>query len=521
MASYNNYSSGMAERKLTIAAFTGIDQSKGIHNDDYGSSPDAVNFIARDGSLRTAGGVSKYGVAAPESAYESANGRLFQGYFRDAQGNDFSKIIMALHGRLYVADLDAAEWTPVSGSFETNDWTMVNYREGTTDMAIFVNGIDEGQTWDGVSAATIPMHVIQGRITETSTDGQGNQTTVVTNEGEEMFFSKIALLHERLWGGVSPKYPDRIFWSNTFSPNDWELNWTDSENTGGGFIDVATFDGGRIRAIISAMDDVLIFKDKSLHRLAGTYPGEFTLTQVYGTQGTLAPRTVVDAGKSVYFLSSDGLVRYSGMSATPLSASGDKRLKDIWARINPSTIDTACAVLMNNIMYIAVPLDGSIINTHVIEYNTLDGTYNILEYPGVDDWLILREGQQETLLFLNADQIYRYDSGYTFDGEPIEASWISPCIALSTLSSKKATGRVYMTVTANSLDVNRQPQIKISMLSGTKVRSKTIKLKNGLNEIRKKVKARGRTFRFMIENVNGDPLTIHHGIEINIEEDFD
>ena len=176
---------------------------------------------------------------------------------------------------------------------------------------------------------------------------------------------------------------------------------------------------------------------------------------------------------------------------------------------------------MNGIIYLAIPLDGKVYNTHVIEYDVRTGIYNVIEYPGVDDWLVLKEGQQETLLFLNERQLYRYDSGYTFDGEEIKSCWTSPYISLGTLSSKKTTGRVYMSLTANSLDITKEPEIKVSMMSGGKTREKTIKLKNGLNELRKQIKVRGRMFRFRIENVDGNPLTIHRGIEIRVEEDFD
>jgi hypothetical protein len=145
-----------------------------------------------------------------------------------------------------------------------------------------------------------------------------------------------------------------------------------------------------------------------------------------------------------------------------------------------------------------------------------------MEIPGVDDWLVLREGQKETLLFLSGDQLYRYNSGYTFyDGAPINAVWTTPWISCGSLASKKQTGRIYMSIMATSLDVTRQPMIKLTMLSGNKVRSKTLKLKSGVNEIRKRVKIRGRSFRFKIENVNGDPLTINRGVEIHIEEDYD
>ena len=522
MSSYGSYSSGMYERKLTIPSFSGVDQSRGLHNGDVGSSPDAVNFIARFGDLRTANGVSAYGEAVHESAYESENGRLFQGFFRDEYGNDFSKIIMALHGRFYVADPDAGKWTAIGGDFNTNDWSAVNYRDETSEWVIFTNGQNQAQYWDGKTAAVFPLKIVQGKVTQTTKNEAGEDVTEVLNPGEELRFSKITLLHERLWGGVSSDYPDRVYWSNTFDPEDWELNFENSSEEGGGFIDVATFDGSRIRAVVNAMDDVLIFKDKSLHRLSGTYPGEFAVTQVFGTEGTLAPRTIVNDGSSLYFLASDGLVKYNGMEAAPLSAAGDRKLKDIWERINDSTIDTACAVLKDNVIYLAVPLDGKLYNTHVIEYHLLDGSYSLIDLEGVDDWLVLREGQDETLLFLSERQIYRYDSGYTFyDGAPINAVWTSPYISCGSVASRKQTGRVYMSLTAESRDVNKSPQIKLTMISGSKIRSKIVTLKPGLNEIRKRVKIRGRMFRFRIENVDGNPLTIHRGIEIHIEEDYD
>lgn len=507
MAAYNSYYSSMYDRKLTIDEFTGIDQSRGIYSSNYGSSPDAKNFVCRDGRLYTCSGVSEYGNAAPESAYESSNGRIFQAFFRDSDGNDFSKIILALHGRFYAADLDCLDWQPISAGFATNDWSAVNYRDEDHDWIIFTNGLDGARYWDGISDTTFPLRPTQGASGDIP--------------GTELLFSKLTLLNERLWGGVSASHPDRIYWSNTFDAEDWEFDYVDSSNNGGGFIDVATFDGSRIRAIVSAFDDILIFKDKSMHRLSGTYPGEFALTQVYGSEGTLAPRSVVFTGTALYFLSCEGLCVYNGTSVASLAENGDRRLKNIWNRINPSTIDRACAVMKGSVIHLAVPLDGSIINTHVIEYDVTTGIYSIIELPGVDDWLVIREGQKETLVCLNADKLYLYGSGYTFAGEPINAVWTSPEITLGSLSSKKSTGRIYMSVEAHSLDVQKNPSIKLIFSSDKKLREKIIPLKNGINRLRKRVKVRGRTFRFSIENVDGNPLSINKGMEIRIEEDFD
>lgn len=507
MAAYAAYNSSMYERKLTIDEFTGIDQSRGSCSNDYGSSPQAKNFICRDGRLYTCSGATQYGVAAPTSAYESSNGRLFQAFFRDSAGNDFSKVIMALHGRFYASDLDCNSWSVISAGFATNDWSAVNYRDESHDWIIFTNGEDGARYWDGIQEGTLPLKPTQGATEESS--------------GKELLFSKLTLLNERLWGGVSAEYPDRIYWSNTFDAEDWEFNYVDSSNDGGGFVDVATFDGTRVRAIISAFDDVLIFKDKSVHRLSGTYPGEFSLTQVYGSEGTLAPRTVVYNGTRLYFLSCDGLCGYDGTSVYSLAEKGDRKLKDIWKRINPSTIDRACAVIKDSVIYLAVPLDGSTINTHVIEYDVSSGVYSLVELPGVDDWLVLRQGQKETLLYLDADKIYTYGTGYTFHGNPIQARWLSPEITCGSLSSKKSTGRIYMTVEAQSLNITMEPAIRITLYSDVKERTKLIPLKNGINRIRKRVKIRGRVFRFCIENVNGDPMSVNKGMEIRIEEDYD
>lgn len=526
MATYNSYSSSMAERKLTIENFTGVDQSRGPHSNDYGSSPDGTNFRTRDGMLMTVGGISKYGAWINPVPGHIGEGRIFQAFFRvktngqfDHDAGVFSKLIMTINHEVYAADPGAETWTCISNFYEpgsqlwitSNDWNAINYRDENRDIIMLTNRDDAALYWDGYATTVSRQYLIQDESEDT-----GPLIRIALHVGQ------LALLNERLWGGVVKEHLDRIYWSKTFDPLDWDLSFEDSEYEGGGYLDVATFDGSSVRAIMAFMDELLIFKDKSIHRLNGSYPGEFSLSQIFGTEGTLAPRTIVNDGKALYFLTDDGLVKYAGMTATPLEALGDRRLKDIWSRINSSTIQTACAAIMGNIIYLAIPLDGSIINTHVIEYDTTKHTYNILKLAGVEDWLVFREGNEETLLFLSGGQIYRYDTGYTFyNNAPINAVWTTPYISCGTLSSKKQTGRIYMSINATSLDVNRQPSIKLSMLSGDKVRSKIIQLKTGLNEIRKRVKIRGRTFRLKIENQNGDPLTINSGVEIHVEEDFD
>lgn len=486
------------ERIVPISEFHGVDQSRGIHNPDIATSPDEENFVSRFGFLRTHHGVSSIYPPLPTPCTGMA-----QTFFRDSE-NALDKSYLLAYGqtsgggRMYA--LKDGAWQELVRGVQSSDWHGVNYRHNADDWYIMTNGVNALRYWDGTSSSLLALNPKQG--------------------GETIIFSHLTLLYERLWGAVRASEPDRIYWSNSFAPNDWELNY-ETPDAGGGFLDVATFDGTHIRAIVAAFDDILIFKDKSMHRLNGTYPGEFNLTQVYGTEGTLGYGTIVHTADRLYFLSADGLCVYDGMTVSSLAHAGDRKLLDVWRRLNTAAIDKARACIYEDVIYLSVPLDSAAANSHVIEYNLRDGTYSIMSFAGITDWLVHREGQTETLLCLVGSQIYRYDTGTNFCGQPINAYWTSPEISLGTLTTKKKVGRIYMSVNAQSLDFQRDPSIRITLMSGNKTRSKEIPLKNGHNDVRKRIKVRGRSFRFRIENCNGDPLTINRGMEIVLEEDSD
>lgn len=501
--SYGSGATGFAQRRIQIAEFGGVDQSRGLDNRDISISPDAENFISRYGELRTAGGIVQYGedITIVEDELTSASlPRLFQAFFRDVSGNDTYRLIASINRKIFAYNPSDGTWSAV-GTVSQDGCDMVNYRYQDTDWAIFTDGGGKMYYWDGTEGSFGTLSPTQG--------------------GDPVDIEQIILLYERLFGAVNKDSPDRIYWSDSFAPTNWEINMS-LPDEGGGFLDVATFDGGRIRAIVPAFDDLLIFKDRSVHKVTGTYPGEFQLAQVFGTGGTLAPRSIVLAGTALYFLSSDGLCKYDGSTVYTLRSQGDRKLKDSWAKLNAEAIEAACAVFYDGVIYLSVSLDTTESrNTHVIEYNVQEGTYSVVALAGIDDFLVLHEGQKETLLAISWDKVFKYDTGASFNGDPINAVWTSPEIDIGTLASKKQTGWVYVTVAGTSLTVGVDPEVKISMISGDKVRSKIIPLSAGKNHLRKKIRIRGRNFRFRIESVNGNPLTIYKGMEIAVEEDFD
>lgn len=476
----------MGFRRLKISGFKGLDTQKGDFHGDASVSPDAVNFVCTDGVMSTAGGTREY---APRLPAEGA--RLFQAFFRDSNTGKDRRVLMASGGGGLYALTDGA-WRQIGSGYGSDEWVAVNYRRDDRELILMVNGRDGMAAWDGTAAQAEAITPTQG--------------------GQAIRFEHLTLLYERLWGAVHADAPDRIYWSESFDPENWEVNYS-TPDAGGGFIDVATFDGSRIRAIRAAFDDVLIFKDKSMHRLNGTYPGEFSLTQVYGSEGTLAAKTIVHTASRLYFLGSEGLCVYNGMSVQTLAQAGERRLNGVWERMNRDAMAGACAAVFGDTMYLALPLDGAQENSHVIEYRLHDGTCSLVSLAGVRDWLVLRGETGEKLICLIGDGIYEYGTGGTLAGNPVSARWVSPVIAPGALDGVRTVGRMSMMIEADE-----EGAVRLGLMSGEKKRVKEIPLKKGLNLIRQRLRIRGRTFRFTIENVDGCAIKLPDGMEILIEE---
>jgi len=480
----------MGWKRLRIPRFKGLDTRRGAFGADAAYAADAVNFVCEDGVMKTAGGTAEYAPPLP-----AAGESLFEAFFRDVQTMEEKRVLIASGGGCVYALSDGA-WKRIAEGCASDRWRFVNYRNGEKETVLMVNGTDGMLSWDGVSERAEKITATQG--------------------GQEIFFEHLTLLYERLWGAVHASAPDRIYWSESFAPEDWEVNY-DAPDAGGGFLDVATFDGSRIRSIVAAFDDVLIFKDKSMHRLNGTYPGEFSLTQVYGAEGTIAPRSIVHTADRLYFLGTDGLCVYNGMSVSTLEHAGEKKLKGIWDRMNRSAIGKACAVIWGDVLYLALALDGAAENSHVLEYRLNEKCASLVELSGVKEWLIVREDAGEKLVCLTGNRIVEYGRGALLNGAKVKAHWVSPEIALGTLTVKCTVGRICMAVEASEEDV----QMKLALMSGQRIRERKVRLVKGLNLIRQRLRIRGRSFRFRIENVDGCALKFPDGMEIVLEEDSD
>lgn len=478
---------------LTVNAFRGLDQSESDVNRDMRTSPDMANFIVEDGKMKTAPGAVDFASALPADGSGSAT--IMEAAYHNADGTTEYRLIAGCGGKLF--RLEGSAWVQMGAGFHSDQWNDVNYRKNTEEWHIITNGADA------------VMYAAK------------NSESYQALQGVPAKGKYIALSDERLWLGGVPDDQEIVYWSWDNDPNNWAVDLENPEQ-GGGFVYARTHDGTKIVGVKALMNDVVIFKDRSLSRITGTYPGEYQMVEVYGNTGPISENTIVSSGGTVYFLCAEGLCVYNGMTVSTLAMSGgDDRLKGIARRMNRDAADKACSVIYQGVMYVALPLDGSTINNAVILYDMTQGIYTLMEQYRVDSWLVHHIGSAEVLLFARGNRVMKM-SGATNDGALMEARWLSPWVDAGEKNARKTSGRVYLAVEGESMTEGEPPRFKLSMQSEKKKREKIISLKRaGVNVLRPRVKLRGRILRMGIETVAGTRLTIYQGVNIQIENDED
>lgn len=476
---------------LDIDRFRGIDQSEsGVHK-DVRTSPDMENFVIERGEMRSAPGARQWGQALPVTGEVTT---IMEAAYHREDGTTEYQLIAATEGKLFRAR--GEYWEQVGEGFQSDRWDAINYRKNTEEWHIITNGKDPVQYG--------------------TREGDNYQPL----EGAPAVGGYIALSDERLWLGGVPNDQEIVYWSWDNDPNNWSVDLEHPEQ-GGGFIYIRTHDGTKVIAVKALMNDVVIFKDRSLHRIVGNYPGEYELVNVYGSTGPISENTIVSTGPAVYFLCAEGLCVYDGMTVQSLALSGgDNRLAALNTRFNRAAAETACSVIHRNCMYVAMPIDGSAVNNAVLVWDMTENIYTLMTDYRVDSWLVHHTDDGEKLLFARAGKIMVME-GDTNDGEMINARWVSPWFDAGSKSARKTSGRIYMSLRAYMPD-GGNARIRLRMESEKKVREKIIEIKkDGVNVIRPRVKLRGRVLRMSIETVEGARVAIQQGLQMKIEKDED
>lgn len=471
----------------------------------YGNEGTSNPCYAREGvNMMTPGGVlqpcAKPKTLKPElTAPIETLARFYRRWH--AQENEQEVLVAASGGKLYYALNSAQSWTQLEfpedvTEWQSNRWSWVTYEineEGKDPIDILL-----------LSNAKDGMVYVRG------------DTLKVEPVKTPYKFNVITRYSERIWGGAAPDEPDMLAYSKPFDPTDWAAN-TEIPEDGGGDIRQPSWDGDSFTHMVQLGSQLICFKKQRIWRVLGTDPGEYTFKEQYGG-GASYPGTVAVDSEKIYMLSSDGLLSYDGLNASPFM---QEYAQDVWARLNKAKLDRACACMHRECYYLSVALDDSEVNNAVVIYNTREQTWLLRDDLNVERWL----SSGDTLYFTSSvapGRLYEYvEDGWANGGTAVKCRWISPWNDLNYRDYNKGGFSVYLTA-----ECRKELNLSISIQTEKKKKTKVYTVKppeEGKFAKQKRMffGGRGRRFRIIIESDGEAMWRLIGGIEIIAEIDGD
>lgn len=319
-----------------------------------------------------------------------------------------------------------------------------------------------------------------------------------------LYTNGMVLHKERLWtiGAESTSINAKtVYYSNAYDPDDW--------TTAGeaGSITIETFDGDSVGAIANLLDDVVIFKNNTIHRVVGDIPSEYSTEQIYAVEGALFPNSVCLSGGRAFFAGNNGIYEYLGIETRELVTD---RIKDIMERI----IDIVDATVLDGVIYMSCIDTNN--NKFLLMYNLNKKTLSI-ENIAISSMLIINTNTWVTAISAYKNDkylaisisgiayVYKFGISETFDGTAIAMSYQFPKTVhekgLKTLDFIKFTGQC--TAAAGGTG-----DVKLTVYYDGKTKEKMVTLAATEREYKIRIGKRGRIFGLKVENVAGSVIRV-------------
>lgn len=133
-------------------------------------------------------------------------------------------------------------------------------------------------------------------------------------------------------------------------------------------------DGDILTGVRSVNRQLLIFKERSFHRLVGDNPDNYELLEISTEYGALSDKAIVSVDGIVYFLDQKGIVRYDGSGWEIIS----DRMENTFRSMNlDAARDRATATHYANRQQIwfGIPTNGATLNSTTVIYDYMNDAW--------------------------------------------------------------------------------------------------------------------------------------------------
>lgn len=396
----------MAVKDSDYAGSFTIPPPKGIWQAE-GDTNISLKYAARAENIRTELGLiaSAFGTS-PAFPPLGAPIVTLRRFVRRSRPDDPEVFLAAAGGALYTYTMGSEGWVLRADGFLCDDWSDVTYETTengqTVDILILSNALDG-------------MAVVFGDDLRVE-----RRALAIGDDFADVKFARLGRYAERVWGVGAPGYPDSIFYSRPYDPFTW-TGVPETPELGGGVINQPTWDGDSFLDVRPFGGYLLAIKERTIFEIRGTDPSSFTISEAYGSDGPIQPKTICADTGALLFLSRGGLALYDGSSARLLSRDALRCTMDSLA---PATASRARACIAGHVYYLAVCIDGAQENNAVIEYDVERGTFMLRTGIRVRDMCSV--GTEVYCTLTNAPyRVMRFDDAKAcgYDGGAMECLW--------------------------------------------------------------------------------------------------
>jgi hypothetical protein len=314
------------------------------------------------------------------------------------------------------ADNAAITWLTSSFSGGTKLRTS-KYRISNVAKIVGVDGSNYPFSWDGTTYTSLSgISDIKG-------------ASFVTWHKSQLFFAK----------------DDKLIFTAPLTDNDF------SAANGAGIISV----GGVITGMIVFRESLIVFTDRTISQLVGNTLSDFQLQPITRKVGCIASDTIQEMGGDVLFLGPDGLRligatdKIGDFSLGLVSKQIQKEITDLIS----SNTSFSSVIIKSKSQYRIFGYNSAtttanalgILGTQMTASNTSDIAWGqlvgIKAYVADSDY----KNQSETIIFAHTDgYIYQMESGNSFDGSNIQATFMTPYVHINDPRIRKTFYKVYL-----------------------------------------------------------------------------
>lgn len=368
--------------------------------------------------------------------------------------------------------------------------------------------IDVGIQLNGITGAVSAIDEARTEVTLSEPfthDLAVGNTAKVRGSVSDVACNFTAIHFSRFFAAGDTDHPSRLYWSqppgDTRSIEDWSAD-DYSDVASGGFMDVGNTNGDPIIGLRPLSTQLLIFKETSIYRLLGDRPSNFRLSQVNLDVETMSNTGCVAYGDVPYWLTRAGMYYHNGQTAI-LSAAA----RQIRALLANADVSLCKACENRDRLYFTIRRGSGEYDDSIIVFDMTERTYMLRNGFNVVD-IAAKNG---TMYMINDNRyVYRWGEGDTYDGEQINAYWVTPVTDLSQKSITKAFKTLYMR--------GEGKIVLVDFYAGAVKQEIRQQMPEEISEVLRVGLVNGaKTFHMKISNEAGGLFRLTGGIEITYE----